>query len=94
MLYFAATTLSEHRRAGGQFRVETAFLLADDPQFRELVLDAWTQISALSRQQRESDEEIARFERFIANGIAPYNIAGLCDPEVRNMYRYTAIEKP
>ena len=94
MLYFAATTLSEHRRASGQFRVGTAFLLADDPQFCELVLNAWKQISALSRQQRVSDEEIARFEQFIADGIAPYNIAGLCDPSVQNMYRYTAICKP
>jgi FADH2 O2-dependent halogenase len=94
MLYFAATTVSEHRRASGQFRVGTAFLLADEADFRSLVVEAWQQISRLAREPQVSLAEIQRFEQFIARGIEPYNIAGLCDPAVKNMYRYTAIAKP
>jgi hypothetical protein len=33
------------------------------------------------------------FQNDVAQAIAPYNIAGLCDPSVRNMYRYTAADK-
>jgi FADH2 O2-dependent halogenase len=93
MLYFAAATVSEHRRASGQFRPGMAFLLADEPDFRQLVVDAWQQIRRLFAQSSVSDAEAQRFEDFIARGIEPYNIAGLCDAAARNMYRYTAINK-
>ncbi len=94
MLYFAATTVSEHRRAEGKFRPGTAFLLADEPDFRELVVNAWQQIRSLSRERHPSTADIERFEQLIVRGIEPYNIAGLCDPSAKNMYRYTAIAKP
>jgi hypothetical protein len=32
-----------------------------------------------------------RFFQEVAREIAPYNDAGLCDPTVNNMYRYTAV---
>jgi FADH2 O2-dependent halogenase len=94
MFYFAAATVSEHRRASGEHRVGTAFLLADEAPFRDLVSEAWRQIRELFLQPNPSDADIARFEQFVARGIAPYNIAGLCDQAAHNMYRYTAIAKP
>jgi FADH2 O2-dependent halogenase len=94
MLYFAATTVSEHRRAEGQFRSGTAFLLADEPDFCELVVTAWQQIRPLAGERHLATADIERFEQFVARGIEPYNIAGLCNPAVQNMYRYTAIAKP
>jgi len=94
MLYFAATTVSEHRRAAGQFRAGTAFLLADEPDFSQLVVQAWQQVRQLAAQPHVALIEVERFEQFIARAIEPYNIAGLCDPTVSNMYRYTAISKP
>ena len=41
MLYFAAAHTSEQRRLTGQVSPEAAFLLADDPTFRQLVFSAW-----------------------------------------------------
>jgi FADH2 O2-dependent halogenase len=93
MFYFAAATVSEHRRASGQFRPGTAFLLADEREFRGLVVEAWQQIRGLFAQPSVSQAQQQRFEDFVARGLAPYNIAGLCDPAVHNMYRYTAISK-
>jgi len=100
MLYFAATIFAEHRRAvamAGQdkpFDVHSAFLLADDARFCRLVESAWEQVRELSKRSVASAADIAAFESFIARGIEPYNIAGLCDSSVANMYRYTAAQKP
>jgi FADH2 O2-dependent halogenase len=100
MLYFAATTISEHRRAqslAGEsepFDILTGFLLADDPAFRRLVATAWQRVGELAAQPDVGDDDIAAFESLIAAGIEPYNIAGLCDPAANNMYRYTAAQKP
>lgn len=98
MLYFAATIISEHRRSlsltddAGLFDLMTGFLLADDPVFRRLVESAWHRVRALSINASEDD--ITAFEESVAAGIGPYNIAGLCDRAVNNMYRYTAATKP
>jgi FADH2 O2-dependent halogenase len=94
MLYFAAATASEHRRATGEFRVGAAFLLADEAPFGELVAQAWQQVQNLSHEPHVATAEVERFEQFIARGIERYNIAGLCDPAVKHMYRYSAISKP
>jgi FADH2 O2-dependent halogenase len=93
MLYFAAAHTSEQRRLAGQVAPDAAFLLADDPAFRQLVFSAWEQVRQLASQSEASRAEIADFEQSIARGLAPYNTAGLCDPAARNMYRYTAIVK-
>ena len=100
MLYFAATTISEHRRAmalAGQaepFDIFAGFLLADDLAFRRLVEAAWQRVRDLASRANVSESDIAGFESLVAAGIEPYNIAGLCDPAVANMYRYTAANKP
>jgi tetracycline 7-halogenase / FADH2 O2-dependent halogenase len=102
MLYFAATTVSEHRRAMSlagntaehPFDIDSAFLLADDPRFLRVVNEAWQRARDLASQPNASAAEIASFEGLVAAGIQPYNIAGLCDPSVANMYRYTAAQKP
>jgi len=102
MLYFAATTISEHRRAislaadntTSPFDVDTAFLLADEPDFRRLVSETWQRVRQLAAQPTVSAAEIAAVEDAIAAGIQPYNIAGLCDPAAANMYRYTVAQKP
>jgi tetracycline 7-halogenase / FADH2 O2-dependent halogenase len=93
MLYFAAAHTSEQRRLAGHVPADAAFLLADDPVFRELIFSAWEQMRVLACQSEPSPAQIADFEQFIARGLAPYNTAGLCDPACRNMYRYTAVTK-
>ena len=100
MLYFAATIITEHQRAmalAGEaepFDIETAFLLADDAAFRRLVATAWQRVDELAALDAPAEAEIAAFESLVAAGIEPYNIAGLCDPSVANMYRYTVAPKP
>lgn len=102
MLYFAATTVSEHCRAmslGGNaaerpFDIHSAFLLADDARFLRVVNETWQRAHELASQPNVSPAEIASFEGLVAAGIEPYNTAGLCDPTLANMYRYTAAQKP
>jgi FADH2 O2-dependent halogenase len=94
MLYFAAATTSEHRRATGQLPRGAAFLCTDDTPFRALVERAWLEVRRLAGQVDIADKSIANVEDLIATGLGPYNIAGLCDPSARNMYRYTAATKP
>jgi FADH2 O2-dependent halogenase len=100
MLYFAATISTEHRRAlamAGQaepFDIHSAFLLADDARFCRLVESAWQQVRELASRPDVPAAQIAAVESLVAQGIKPYNIAGLCDPSVANMYRYTAAQKP
>jgi FADH2 O2-dependent halogenase len=90
MLYFAAATTYERRRAEGRIRPGAAFLCADDPQWRSLVSGVFHR----ARQERGGDDQGSnRFEQFVAEAIAPYNIAGLCDPRMQNMYRHTAADK-
>jgi FADH2 O2-dependent halogenase len=91
MLYFAAATTYERRRAAGQLVPGAAFLCADDPNMRRMLGGTLDKLRRLVRQGRELTElDIEQFEQAVASGIRPYNSAGLCDPAARNMYRYTA----
>ncbi|HUG90457.1 MAG TPA: tryptophan 7-halogenase [Planctomycetaceae bacterium] len=87
MLYFAAATSYEHRRVKQQLRPGAAFLDADDPALRAAV----EQGTAMLRDCLPGADGAAGFEQAIARTIAPFNVARLCDPGVRNMYRYTAV---
>jgi tetracycline 7-halogenase / FADH2 O2-dependent halogenase len=90
MLYFAAATTCE-RRWGDRDQPRAAFLCADDPRFRSLVGTLHRQLQSLLSADDVDPAKIADYERAVAAAIAPYNIAGLCDPNVRNMYRHTAV---
>ena len=94
LLYFAAATTSEHRRATRTMRPGAAFLLADEPEFRQAVEQAWIDVKSLAARPRLAECDICGFEQQIAQAVAPFNIVGLCDPSVHNMYRYTAAAKP
>ena len=92
MLYFAMVTSFEHRRAMGLQPIETAFLGANEPERWRITQDIHARLRDLLA---EPVDRAARrsFEEHVCRQIAPYNVAGLCDPEVRNMYRYTAADK-
>lgn len=94
MLYFAAATTWEQRRARGETR--KALLLADDPTFVDVVDGCANDLRGLltARPSAPDDASAVRhFAESIASRIAPFNTVGLCDPSVHNMYRYTAAEK-
>ena len=83
MLYFAAATTTERRRLANETDDPPAFLCADDPTF--------TRIVDTMLDELEKSTSAENFERTLAAAISDYNTAGLCDPSVRNMYRYTAL---
>ncbi len=83
MLYFAAATTFETRRASGS---QEAFLLADDEQFISVV----EVLEATFRQGCESIEAWVRSARLL---IQPWNSVGLFHPRCPNMYWHTAARK-
>ena len=90
MLYFAAATTYERRRAenSGRAGYRGQFLCADDAALRASV----AAVSARARElaAAESDAGAADFAAAVALAIEPFNTAGLCDPRAANMYCYTA----
>ena len=90
MLYFAAATTYEHRRAEGGWDPQAAFLCADDSQFRNVVESVWNRLQRVTDADGRTPAAISEFEQFVAKAIEPFNSVGLCDPSVQNMYRYTA----
>jgi FADH2 O2-dependent halogenase len=89
MLYFAATTTYERRRAAGLLPPGAAILGAEDRQWREIVRNVKQRLE----HDLQSTHTDAAFTRYVAEAIAPYNTAGLCDPAAKNMYRHTAARK-
>lgn len=88
MLYFAAAISYEHQFAKGKVNPMDAFLCADDASLVDIVKAAHQKLVGIPRDS--ADRSIAdAFAEDIRQWIEPYNIAGLCDPSVKNMYRYT-----
>lgn len=91
MLYFAAATTYERRRLAAGSPQGAAFLGADDAPFCSIVRSLRDELHGLVRQGPATAGDIDRYEVRLRNAIAPYNSAGLCDPAVRNMYRFTVL---
>jgi FADH2 O2-dependent halogenase len=86
MLYFIPAIANEQRLMKGN--EEGYFLNADDPQTQKIVYDSFDDLKKiLSSPITEND--ISSFTTMIKERIAPYNIAGLLDPSVKNMYHHT-----
>lgn len=90
MLYFAAATTYEKRRAAGGRDAVGWFLCADDERFTSLVRRLEERRRAILQAGAASPATLDEFDAEVARELAPYNHAGLCDPSVRNMYRFTA----
>jgi FADH2 O2-dependent halogenase len=86
-LYFAAATTFERRRSAGGHPAP-AFLLADDAAWRMAVEHV---VAGIPPPGDDNHASIESFEHLLAGAIRPYNTVGLCDPDCRNMYRYTAV---
>lgn len=94
MLYFAGATTYERRRlaaSSASSKNAPAFLGADDERFCEVVLEAWQELKTLVAAETVSASHTRGFEDRLREAIAPYNSAGLLDPQARNMYRHTAL---
>lgn len=82
MCYFVAATYSEEQHRAGSSRPGDDFLLAHDERFVSLVHEI------LSVGSRIAEADADGFLPFVADRLAPYNRAGLCDPDRRNMYPF------
>lgn len=83
MLYFAAAIFTEERIRAGRDSPDDAFLLADDERFVSLAVEL------CDAAHRVAPTDAAAFTKRVATAIRPYNTAGLCDPDRRNMYPFT-----
>jgi FADH2 O2-dependent halogenase len=90
MLYFAAATTYERGRISNSLGSTAAFLCADDVGFSKLVYELLDELNQLVDCPPYAEEDIATFERTVAERITPFNKVGLFDPAANNMYRYTA----
>ena len=92
MLYFAAVTTYETRRLDGRMKPGGAMLCADDMRLMRIIQEARYELDE-TLAQPPSDRIAKSFFGKIARLIEPFNVAGLCDEAVHNMYRYTAVDK-
>ena len=96
MLYFAAATSYERARIASTGTFAPAFLRADEPGWRAVVSRMWARLPAVLRELDGVMGErrrtiIDRFETELAEVVRPFNVVGLCDPALKNMYRHSAL---
>lgn len=90
MLYFAAATTYERRRATEGYAPQREFLNADDATFRGLVERLYDELGSVE----PGEDAERRFEERVARALEPYNHVGLFDPAAQNLYRYTVAPDP
>ncbi len=96
MLYFAAATSYERARIASTGTFAPAFLRADDRHWRAVVSQMWGRLQEVLREINGVVGEqrriiIDRFETELADAVRPFNVVGLCDPALKNMYQRSAL---
>lgn len=81
MLYFAAATFSER----GSSAQPGLFLNAGNQQLIRCVQDCWSAIETC----RIGQAEWSRLPKWVQQSIAPFNVAGLADATLDNLYSHT-----
>lgn len=95
MLYFTAAIDYEQKRLRGSFDIENnAFLSADHARIPALVQRCYGEVTEISSLPGTAipEEVNEKFRARVKKAIAPYNSAGLLDPDIPNMYEHTAAE--
>jgi FADH2 O2-dependent halogenase len=86
MYYFAGAIRSEERRQRGQADESDEFLSSDHPAFRTAFFAGYERLVDLA--EAAPGASAREYERRVAEDVAPYTTAGLCDPAKNNMYPY------
>jgi tetracycline 7-halogenase / FADH2 O2-dependent halogenase len=90
MLYFAAVSFAEasQRLAPSESAVWNGFLRAGDPVLGPVPRESLSRLRSITRASRHPGTVESRrdFSQWITRAIAPRNIAGLANPERRNLY--------
>ncbi len=93
MLYFVAAINYEQNRLNGNFDIESdQFLLADHLELRKIAERIYAELMKLHRKESIKDQDISNFRNTVKKAIEPYNVVGLLNPDVPNMYHHTAAE--
>ena len=88
MLYFAAAIRYEENRSNCSAG-SMGFLCAHEPFWKDALSKAHAKCATLNISDSIHAQE---FLSYVQQVIDPYNTAGLCRPELRSMYAYTAAE--
>jgi len=89
MLYFTATISYEQRLL--KKMPAGYFLGADDLAMRDMVNLSYQDLMTIIKKQDVTSMDILQFTATIRHRINPYNIAGLLNPTLKNMYQHTAV---
>ncbi len=90
-LYFMAAIRFEQQLAADPGCWPLGFLQCRDSQLGSVVRDAFRQLNAQKAGLTHTDT--LRFVQFVRESIAPWNTAGLLDPDKRNRIAHTAAPK-
>ena len=89
MYYYAGAHWSEIQARNGAATTDDEFLFSHHEPFRNAVRHSYQALLELSGKRQIPKETILDFKETIAKDIAPYNLAGLCDPNKQNMYPFS-----
>lgn len=89
MIYFTAAVWYEQQRLKGDRPAH--YLCAADPGLSNLIRVTHGELLDMARSA-PGDRDIRQFREKVKERIAPYNVAGLLEPDTHNMYRHTAAE--
>ena len=87
-LYFVAAIWAEQRRRSGLWQPQEAFLGALDPDWSQIVETSYRELVAFKQSGVTTASVKQAFIDRIRDRIAPYNLAGLCDPARNHLYPY------
>lgn len=90
-LYFMAAIRFEQQLAADPGHWPTGFMQCRDSQLGAVVREAFRQLKV--QNARQTHTETLRFVQFVRESIAPWNIAGLLDPDKRNRIAHSAAPK-
>jgi FADH2 O2-dependent halogenase len=86
--YFVAAIWAEQGRRSDNWRPNHAFLGAHDPAWMQIVDVSYQELVDLLRNRPPEADARRTFVERVRQRIAPYNLAGLCDPTRSNLYPY------
>jgi FADH2 O2-dependent halogenase len=93
MFYFVATINYEQNRINGDFKIGSdQFLSANHNKIREIVERFYDDLLEMLQNESLEEQDIKAFRNAVKEAIEPYNVAGLLDPEIPNMYYHTIAE--
>lgn len=90
MYYFTGAIWHEERILKGLARPNDEFLFSHDVDFRNTISKVNSDLDRIVDNNLLSPSGAKDFARRVAGDIAPWNVAGLCDPQKQNMYHYEA----